>query len=1480
MNDTAAPRQETASAQVGPSKIWRLMAVLARWVWVLVIAGGLLLGATWALLHGWIVPRIEDFRPRLESLASRAVGTPVRVGRIVAQSSGLIPTFELQDVVVQDSAGRQVLLLPRVLVALSATSLWGGGFDQLVLDQPVLDVRRTADGKIYVGGLDMSQKGSDDRAAADWFFSQSEFAIQGGALRWTDDLAKAPTLELQQVNAVVRNTARRHSFRVDATPPKKWGEPFSVRGLFRQPLLSKGAGDFSDWSGQLYADFQQLGDLAQIKPYASSAFGVTPNAGSGSLRAWVDVGKGQVDGATLDVALQAVSVQLGQGLSPLALNSAAGRLAARRLANGFEWATEGLTFKTQDGLVWPGGNFAFTREAAAGQTEQKNTLKADRLDLAAVAQIASRLPLGTQTHALLASLNPKGLVQKLEAKWSLPTSGQVSANGAANPANTANTTTKATTANPPASSYSAKGLVSGLQIAALPSQLFNSAPSRTSEGRAPSVMPASPAQPGRPGLSGATVEFDLSQAGGKAAISIIQGHLDLPGVFEEPRVLFDQLSLDAEWSIANVKNAPTVDAYLRNIKFTAADAEGQAEARWRSGNSSGVPPTAAQGSIDALGNLDLKGVLSRANAARVHRYMPLVMAESTRQYVRDAVIEGDLTDVKFLVKGPVALIPYPDASKGEFQISAKAKNGVFAYVPPSIQLADTLPWPVLSGVSTDLVFNRASLTASNISATMAGLQLSSASARIPSLFSGATVNVQARLAGPVSDALALIKSSPLSGMTGNVLSGAAVTGAADYALSLNLPLKNIDQTTVAGTVTLPGNDAQLSSAVPLLSRLKGVATFSETGFTVLAAQAKFLGGDVRFEGGLRPQPAPLAGELAAPNPVFRAQGTATAEALRQAKDLGITSYLAQNASGSTAYSAVLGFRRGVAELLVTGNLQGMALALPAPLTKSVDALQPFRYQTTLARQSADVGQPLQELVSVSIPGLAAVEYLRDISGPQAKVIRGTVAIGLEPGESVTLPESGVAANVKLAAINIDAWEKVFSNSIGLATNVSPAQPTAAVPLPAASAAATPVPLPIPLPLPLYSVSPLSLPSPAAAPPGGVSSPSQLVQSYLPNKIALRANELVVGGRRLNNLVIGGTREGSLWRANLDATELNGYVEFRQPGSVNAGRVYARLSRLSLGPNNAADVENLLDAQPASIPALDIVVDDLELRGKKLGRVEVDAVNQSGQAGGGVREWRLRKFDVTLPEAVLKATGDWVAVNARSGASLRTTRGAEMRRTVLNFDLTLLDSGELLKRFGMTDVVRRGKGKMMGQVAWLGSPLALDTPSLSGQFNINIESGQFLKADPGLAKLLGVLSLQSLPRRLALDFRDVFSDGFAFDFVRGDVTINQGLAATNNFQMKGVNAAVLLEGSADIVKETQELKVLVVPEINAGTASLITAVINPVVGLGTFLAQLFLRQPLMKAATQEFYIDGSWADPKVTKGSRPESPKPASESPAQ
>ncbi len=1380
-----------------PARRLKIAAAAARLLLWLVLACWVLFGIAWTALHGWIVPRIDEFRPRLEIEASRALGVPVRIGQLTAQPNGLFPAFELRDLTLLDTQGREALRLPRVHAALSISSLWDLGFEQLYIDQPELDMRRTADGKIYVAGLDISQHRNDGNSAiADWVFSQTELVIRGGSVRWTDDTRTVPVLALTQVDWTLRNSGRRHSMRVDATPPAAWGERFNLRGVFREPLWSGAGRGWQHWAGQFYAEFSRV-DVSEVKRYAAlDKLGIDLKAGNGSLRAWADVSGGQFIGGTADVALLEVDARLGRALQPLALEAVTGRFGGRHLANGFDFSTEGLQFRTRDGLQWPGGNAALVYTEAEGKAPARGEFKADKLDLAALALIANRLPLGSATHSMIATLAPKGLVELVEAKWQGPLDAPTS--------------------------FSGKGRVAQLELA-----------SQTALPGGSGAAGARRARPSRPGVRGATVDFDVTHLGGQAKVRIAKGEIALPGVFEDPRVLLDQFAADAQWKLTGSK----MDLQLRNMVFANADLQGSAQASWRTAEpvSNGV----ADGTKDDRfpGVLDLQGVLSRGDGGKVHRYLPLALPDGVRHYVRDAVTQGTLSDVKFVVRGRLDELPFSDPKRGEFRISAKVKNARFAYVPPVIQPRNASVWPALTELDGELVFDRASMQVNGATGRIAGfpgLQVVRADASVPDLMRAATVQVNADIKGPLGEAVSFVNTSPLGSMTDKALEKTVASGPADYKVQLSLPISTIANSKVSGSVTLPGNEVQFTPDTPQLTRLKGLVNFSEKGFAIVGGQARMLGGDLRLEGGTRAagtaRPSASPADFPDANVVIRAQGTVSAEGLRQAKEIPFASRLANNASGSAAYSATLGFGRGMTEVSVSSNLQGMALSLPAPLGKVAETTLPVRFDSTLVRESAGAGQVLQDRLALTVGRLASVVYQRDISGREPRVLRGSMAVGLEPGESAPLPASGVAANINLAAVNLDAWEKVLSASTGVA--VAGASESVGVA------------------------------------PGGRAGPAAL--GYLPTTMAIRAKELTLEGRTLHNVVLGGSREGLTWRANIDATELNGYVEFGQASGAGAGRVYGRLSRLSLGQSTASEVEAILNEQPANIPALDIVVEDLDLRGKKLGRIEIDAVNRGAgpsSRDGGTREWRLNKFNVILPEATLTATGNWAAINAQqpvssSGGSASAQGGR--RRTVMNFKLDIADSGELLKRFGMSDVIRRGKGRMEGQVAWIGSPLSLDYPSLSGQFNVNVASGQFLKADPGIAKLLGVLSLQSLPRRLTLDFRDVFSDGFSFDFVRGDVTINQGLAFTNNLQMKGVNAAVLMEGSADIAKETQNLRVVVVPEINAGTASLIATVINPAIGLGTFLAQYILKRPLTQVATQEFHIDGTWANPKITK----------------
>ena len=1372
-----------------PSPKLRLVAALASCVWWLLVSAVFFTMCIWALLHWSIVPRIGDFRPRMEILASKAMGVPVQIGEVTAQSGGLLPSFMLKNVKLLDPQNRPALVLNQVVAVVSPLSVWRLGFEQLVIEQPELDVRRSKEGKIFVAGLDFSASGEGDGSAADWFFSQAEFAVKGGTVRWTDELTDAAPLSLTRVDLVVRNPRRRHFVRLDATPPPLWGERFKVTGLFSQAILGGRAGRWEDWDGSVFADFPQV-DISQLKRYALTQ--VQINSGAGALRAWAQVSQGQITQITADVSLPQVNLKLAPHLEPLSLLGVHGRLSGQLAAGGLNFASEGLEFRTSDGLIWPKGNVSLVQTGAEGKLAAQGEFAADQLDLAVLSQIADRLPLGTQTHGILKKLNPKGQVKDLKAKWL----GHISAGLP--------------------SRYDVAGRVEAMSLAAAYGEVavavVNSVPKSSVTSH--------------PGFTGMDAQFKLNQSGGEAKLAINGGQIELPGAFEEPLIPIDKFSTDMRWTLAGQK----IDLSLSSLKIANADAQIEGQAKWHTSD-----PQKSHSKSRFPGVLDLSGTVTRFEGKRVWRYLPAFVAKPARDYIREAILEGAASEGTFKVKGDIFDMPFNDPKLGDFKITAKLKNAHYAYAPKAIIATNSLPWPALIQINGDLVFQRTSLTISGASARVqgyAGLQIPRLEVRIPDLGKNPIVLATAEARGPVSDLLGLVSSSPLSEITSKVLQKATATGQGDYKLRLNLPIGALEKSKVLGTVALVNSDIQITPDSPVLTRTKGLVTFSESGFSVRDTQARMYGGDMRLEGGSRPVSANPELAMNETTVAFRALGTLTAEGLRAAKDLGFVSRIAKYARGGASYAATLGFRRGIPELSVSSNLQGVELLLPAPLNKAADVALPLRYENTLIRESFAAGQKTQDQLVLELGRLVQIQYIRDVSVDQPTVIRGGVGVGLNAGEAAPAPEAGVVANINFAQIDMDAWQKVLGDAaIGAPTTVVAGQ---------------------------------GLQAPADA-----QQHQSMVLGYVPSTMAVRAQELTLQGRVLHNVVVGGSREGQTWRANLDARELNGYVEYRESTGSGAGRVYARLARLSIAPSTALDIETTLSEQPSAIPALDIVVEDFELKGKKLGRVEVEAVNLNERFANresSAMEWRLNKLNVVTPEAQLNANGSWALIGggASIGAQTAARTSQQRRRTQMNFRLDINDAGEFLKRFGQDKVVAKGKGKLEGQVGWLGSPLALDYPTMAGNFNVNVENGQFLKADPGLAKLLGVLSLQSLPRRLALDFRDVFTEGFSFDFLRGDVRIEQGVAITNNLQMKGVNAAVLMDGKADIAKETQDIKVVVVPEINAGTASLIATVINPAIGLGTFLAQYFLRRPLMQAATQEFHIDGSWAEPRVTK----------------
>jgi len=1332
------------------STLSKLLSQALRVIAWMTLVAGCVLGMAWAALHFWIVPRIEDFRPKLENLATQTIGVPVQMGKLSAVSSGWMPTFEIHNLALLDPEGRRALTLPKIVFAISVRSVLDLGVEQLVIDSPTLDIRRTSTGEWRIAGLSLKQDNTPDSAAADWIFAQKEIVIQHGTVVWTDEFnplqRNKSALNLQDVSWILRNSARHHQWRLDATPPSGWGDRFVLMGDLKRNLLSSHPGRFKDWSGQVHAEFPDV-DLSQLGPHLP--WKVNATRGQGALRMWVDLNHGNVKQATADLVLENVQAQLSPELQALSFKNIAGRLSVKPLHNGLDFSTEGLRFDTTDGLHWPGGNVNFSYAEADNGQSAKGLFHGDKLDLLALRNIALQLPLPESARKTLLEHKVSGLVNPLHIEWSEQLGKSDKAFHVA-------------VANGRFDNFYFEGGKAGSETENWPS------------------------------IENANISFDMNADGGQLKATIENGAISIHRIFEEPRIQLDAMQASVKW----VKQKDQVSVPDWQLRVSNPDVTGEWQGKWK-------PSPIA----NSLGILELQGTIARGDAARVHRYLPLTLAQSVRHYVRDSVLKGEVQGVAVKIKGDLQQLPFANPKDGEFRFAGKAKDIQYAYVPPSGSTRNTTQepnWPAMNNVNGDIVFDRYNFKVNGASGKWGNVPFTQIKAEIPNLSGKVVVNVQGESKTGANLALTDLRQSPVNNMLGGLFAQAQSTGTLNARLKLSFPLAELDKTTVQGNVTLNNNDVRLQTALPLFEKAQGNINFNESGFSLVGVNAQFLGGPIKLEGGSRKLPA----KSTEANPLIRVQGQATANGMRQAKEIPWLSALAQQANGSAAYTASLGFKGGQSELNIQSQLQGLALNLPSPLNKRSDDMVAFKYDNTI--QSLNQNKATRDQIQMSWGRALSASYVRDLTGTEPRVISGRWQVGDVVGNP-NQAEGGVLAIVNLPSLSLDDWLRVLS-------------------------------------------PPKSSPADMASSNSSLSATSQ---SYLPNRMTLKANELAVQGRNLHNVSVNGSREGYVWRAQTDAREFSGYLEYRQSNNQNAGRIYARLARLSLPPSADQTVESLLEDSPVAIPALDIVVEDLELRGKKMGRVEIEAINTdptSPRSNAG-REWRLSKLNITVPEASFKANGKWV-----------TSRdGTQQAITDMNFRLDVSDSGDLLNRLGTKDALRGGGGKLEGQVSWQGSPLTLHYPTLGGRFNVNIGRGQFLQAEPGVAKLLGVLSLQALPRRLLLDFRDVFSAGFAFDTIRGDVTIQQGIANTRNLQMKGVNAVVQMEGSSDIARETQNLRVLILPEVDAGTASLLAGIaLNPAIGLSTFLAQLVLKQPLSRVNTQEFSIDGTWSDPKVTK----------------
>ncbi len=349
---------------------------------------------------------------------------------------------------------------------------------------------------------------------------------------------------------------------------------------------------------------------------------------------------------------------------------------------------------------------------------------------------------------------------------------------------------------------------------------------------------------------------------------------------------------------------------------------------------------------------------------------------------------------------------------------------------------------------------------------------------------------------------------------------------------------------------------------------------------------------------------------------------------------------------------------------------------------------------------------------------------------------------------------------------------------------------------------------------------------------------------------LHIDNLTGYGINLNNVNISASKRGDAIAAQLSGEQLNGELTWQPQGYNGTAKITARLRNLywisAETPKPPPAPVKLTEAmlRHQKLPALDISIDDLTFKKKQIGRFELVGYPEE-------KNWHLRRLHISNPDGTVTGEGLW-----------RETKSG--MQTQINLMMDISDAGKILARSGYPNTVKNGSGKLLANLTWEGQPDEFNYATLGGTLKLDTGKGQFLKMDPGIGKLLGILSLQALPKRITLDFTDVFSAGFEFDNINGNATLSRGIMQTEDLFMDGSSAKVTMKGRVNLNDETQDMHIVVLPTLGSSVSMLSAFAAGPVIGLGTLIVSKILGNPLDHLMSFEYNVSGPWSNPNVIK----------------